>query len=495
MAESLIKLECNLAEAFESNEKNTLTLEILSSLDKEIELLDAEIIDISSMEEIRPDKWDTTIAVASGVLTGLIDSFFVGEFDLTKASEWGKEKTENFVKKFAKMKGYKGDTVRGAVSKMEKVEMAGDKVMNCFGGSKYHHFKDFSHYPNIIGLICSLVTQFTGFVLGTNKEGAFQAVCVPIEKREGIIGKNIGEKILFGTVNWFFHLVSDMAGSSSTAGKTGGMGLPGPILSFAKMVSAALVGFADISGNKDVKIGIHNFADYLTKFYDGRAIKDENGEEVKLDFRTEIGILAPQSLPVLINEGIVKAFCLIRSFVEEIKRAEIHSFAEIKKIDLKKAFTVSPQKMADMMTLATFVFCAVDFADAAIRGLIESKGTSLWLTCALKRVNVVGASKFAISLGNSVVQNVKKELKSQEKYVLTSKRLHLLNAKLFYKQELVWEKTKETQESIDELAKVLERVDVAIKSQYAAIEENIRAIQALELTKETQELLIEELDI
>ena len=76
--ESLMKLEYAAAPSFQSSEEGAVCLELLSSVEKELELLDAEIIDISSMEEIRPDKWDTTIAVASGVLTGLIDSFFVG---------------------------------------------------------------------------------------------------------------------------------------------------------------------------------------------------------------------------------------------------------------------------------------------------------------------------------------------------------------------------------------------------------------------------------
>ena len=39
-------------------------------------------------------------------------------------------------------------------------------------------------------------------------------------------------------ITWFFHLVSDMAGSSSTVGITGGTGIPGPILALANEVFA-----------------------------------------------------------------------------------------------------------------------------------------------------------------------------------------------------------------------------------------------------------------
>ena len=37
----------------------------------------------------KADKLDCEIAVASGVITGLVDSFFVGKFSFERASEWG----------------------------------------------------------------------------------------------------------------------------------------------------------------------------------------------------------------------------------------------------------------------------------------------------------------------------------------------------------------------------------------------------------------------
>ena len=45
--------------------------------------------------------------------------------------------------------------------------------------------------------------------------GVFLVVDVP-EKSKPFIGKDVPQKILMGTITWFFHLVSDVAGSSST---------------------------------------------------------------------------------------------------------------------------------------------------------------------------------------------------------------------------------------------------------------------------------------
>lgn len=61
----------------------------------------------------------------------------------------------------------------------------------------------------------------------------FLIVDVP-EESKLFIGKEIPQKLLMGTIFCFFHLVSDMAGSSATVGSSGGTGIPGPLLALAK---------------------------------------------------------------------------------------------------------------------------------------------------------------------------------------------------------------------------------------------------------------------
>ena len=57
-----------------------------------------------------------------------------------------------------------------------------------------------------VGLVCSILTQFTGNVYGTDVAGVFQ--CVPLNKDGlNLVGKSFPEKITFGAVNWFFHMV------------------------------------------------------------------------------------------------------------------------------------------------------------------------------------------------------------------------------------------------------------------------------------------------
>ena len=128
----------------------------------------------------KSDWLDYTIAASSGVICGLIDAFFVDDFSIDKANEWGNEKVNNYVIKVAKKQGYEKDDLEGSVKFLEgKYPMAADKVTNQFGGGLQHHLRDFSHHPTPVGLFFSLLTQFTKKVYGTDVNGRFLHVDLP----------------------------------------------------------------------------------------------------------------------------------------------------------------------------------------------------------------------------------------------------------------------------------------------------------------------------
>lgn len=119
----------------------------------------------------KADRLDYTIAVASGLLCGVIDSIFVGSFSFDEGLQISKEKMEEKIINLAKEKGWKGVT-RGerkgqfpldkAIEFLEdKFKMPSDPLKDIFGGSKQHHLRDFSHHRSPIGLFFSILTQFT----------------------------------------------------------------------------------------------------------------------------------------------------------------------------------------------------------------------------------------------------------------------------------------------------------------------------------------------
>ena len=343
----------------------------------------------------KADKIDYAIAVCCGSIAGLVDSFWVGEFSLERANTWGDEKVNKFVKKIAKLNGYKGDDLQGAIKYMEDhFGLAADSNTADFGGGLQHHIRDFSHHCSIGGLLCSLFTQFTGKVIGTDTAGNLLIVEV---KNKAFIGKNFEEKILFGTVNWFFHIVSDMAGSNKTAGK--GTGIPGPLLSLMKEMSA-------LPCFKDKKINDTEFRTWISKLFNGTLLakRDENGkilEPVKFDLRTEIGILhefARQFVPVIINECLVRGIYFVRRLYIAFKGNEIHSVSDLKSIDPTDLLPFNNRTISRMVTVASGTFTAVDTVDAAVRSVIKNGGINAGFVIDFAvRINIVGVGRFIIA--------------------------------------------------------------------------------------------------
>ena len=355
-----------------------------------------EITDVSWEETVQTaDRVDYAMAVACGVISGLVDVFYVGEFSLENARNWGSEKTNKFVKKIAELTGYKGDDLSDAIRHLEqKFPLAADKNTPDFGGGLQHHLRDFSHHFSLGGLLCSLFTQFTGKVIGTDTSGA---ILIATVQDTTWIGRNFEEKILFGTVNWFFHMVSDMAGSNATPGK--GTGIPGPIVSFIKELSA-------IPAFKDKKINEVEFHTWVSKLFNGTLLakRDENGkiqEPVKFDLRMEIGILhevGKQFVPVIINECLVRGLYFLRRLYMEIKETEIKSIIDFEKIDAAELLPFNNRVIKRMITVASGVFTAVDTVDAAVRAAIKNGGiTPKFFVDFAVRINIVGVGRFIIA--------------------------------------------------------------------------------------------------
>ena len=388
------------------------------------------------------DRLDYTLAVASGIVSGIIDSVWVGEFSIDRANQWGSEKVENFVVQMARLQGCKKTDLYGAVSYLEdKAPIAADKVTNCFGGGYFHHLRDFSHHPTPAGLLFSLLTQFTGRVYGTDVAGQFQSV--PLSGDDLIlIGNNLPEKLQFGVIKWFFHMASDMAGSSTSIleGKYG-TGLPGPLVSLLKEVSALpIFRSTNQNGYKEVSV-------WVSKLFDGTLLakRDSSGriiEPFKFDLRTELGImheLGRQALPVIINECIVRTFYFIRRFTMEYQKVNSLELIQWDKVLPRKNRTI-----ARMLTISTGTFMAVDMADAAIRSAVKSGGNAAGFASSfVLRVNFVGVGRFVIALGTDIGMEVQRQRIQNEQIQIYMEQIHLCNARVFYKQADMWLSAKE----------------------------------------------------
>ena len=378
------------------------------------------------------DKTDYALSVAGGVLAGLVDSLFVGEFSLEYANQWGNQQAEKLVLKVAKYQGYGGTDPAQAIKHLEdQFPIAADKATAAFGGGLQHHLRDFSHHPTPVGLVCSILTQFTGNVYGTDVAGAFQ--CVPLNKDGlNLVGKSFPEKIMFGAVNWFFHMVSDVAGSSGTVMKGSfGTGLPGPLVSLLKEFSSTrLFKKQDANGYKE-------FSVYISKLFNGTLLgeRDANGDLIplKFDLRTEMGVAAQigqQTIPVIINECFVRVFYSLRRLLGELSREDIQSWGELDKINWKAIIPFRNRTVDRMLTIASMTFTVADTADAAVHAAIESGGN--WVLFSgrfVARFNYVGAGRAALSIVRGVSNEKKEAQLIHEKMILSEAK-----AALFLKQ-------------------------------------------------------------
>lgn len=198
------------------------------------------------------DKYDYLAAVCCGAIAGLVDIFLVGSpIDLTAGKgsmlgNWTDKQVDEAVMRFASLCGWKktGEerTIASAIGyleqgegrrKMEQIpggafqgfpvnydQNSSGQVGNAFQhmSPKNHHMMSLSHAPDVIGLFASVVNQFTQTATFI-AEGEIITIQTPngVELR----GKSIPAKLFCAVVNWFGHIMSDIAGSSGTRGKVG----------------------------------------------------------------------------------------------------------------------------------------------------------------------------------------------------------------------------------------------------------------------------------
>ena len=358
--------------------------------------LDRIIFDLESQIEMlssQADNLDYLVSVASGVLCSMLDILWVGEFSLERGRGIASDKIDGFVTKTAKMIGCKNDDLESAVKFLEKkFPIPSDGNTPDFGAGLQHHLRDFAHHPTIVGLMFSLLTQFTYKSYGTDTSGSFKIVDVP-EVSRAFIGDDVPSKILFGTITWFFHLVSDVAGSSSSVGKSGGTGIPGPMLALAKELSVLPI-------FKNMNVSENSLSVFLSKLFNGTLLAkhDENGKiiketVIKFDLRGELGVgieIGRQAVPVVANDCIVRTFYFIRHLAIEIRSNDIQSISDMNQINLDNVKPLNNPTIARMLTISTGVFTTIDVGEAVIT-------QKYWVS-----INYVGVGRFAIAIGEDV---------------------------------------------------------------------------------------------
>lgn len=177
----------------------------------------------------RCDKYDYLAAIACGAIGGIVDIFMVGIPGDSSLGKLTDEQTEKLVKNFARKIGWeprveKQDSLASAIGFLEmKYKVNYDQryssdVKEMFNMStRNHHMVSLSHAPDIVGLFFSVLNQFTS----TSSFVANGRVITVKTDTFELQGGNFAAKLYCGVANWFGHVLSDIAGSSGSAGNQG----------------------------------------------------------------------------------------------------------------------------------------------------------------------------------------------------------------------------------------------------------------------------------
>lgn len=461
-------------------------------IDTRIDELNLEIDRLTN----HADNADYMLSVGVGVLSALIDSFFVGEFDFANAKTNSHRQINNFIMKYAKMNGYKENRLDGAIAFLEKrFPVLQDNIWKGGGigvGTKNHHLADLAHHPTPLGLLASVIVQFFRLGLFVNKDGEWKITFVSTDAKDlfkiwspivisGVLLWliNVAESkykdeidrkipkpiqkiikllaaspaiisILKAVINWAGHLVSDMGGSKNTAG--GGMGIPGLFVSLLhELSSLPLLKETDLP----------------------RYVNDLYTKE-KFDLRSEFAVikeLGRQSIPVLLGDMLVRTFYFVRHIILEYNKNN-----NFKDINWNNVVPLNNRTIARMIMIESGVFTALDLADAAIRSGIKNgpPNNPLFWKDVILHVNFVGIGKFAIAVGTDICMGINREKAVKERLILINKQLTLQNAKVFYLQENMWLEAKNTYEAFVSLSDTANRTSEFLNEQYDFLIKNCK---------------------
>lgn len=328
-----------------------------------------------SLDFKRCDRYDYMIAASCGVLAGLVDIFFVGAPGQSVLQGAVDKGADELVKKAAQM-FYRFDTrtsgkpkhmprsLEQCISYLEQAFPVpydaryakdlknGEGILEGMRAGN-HHLYSLAHSPDVIGLLFSIIDQFTN--VGSYVDHG-KIIRVKPGKTSGAVpylqGTNVISRLFCGFVNWLGHLLSDLSGSSSTrrAGKNGrGTGIQMPFYELFLFCD-----FGNLDGQTISEIAIKAF---------------ENGYDARF--------AATMAIPVVLNDLFIRIIWALKS----------HFYG---KKEWKYCIpTAQHGDLRVMLLVGHGALCTLDGIDAFIR----SGGNLLAFVC---RLNLIAWGKLGM---------------------------------------------------------------------------------------------------
>lgn len=420
-----------------SDEKRKEIMSSISDIDKITAELDDKITEYNADIERftnNADGIDYTVAVACGVLCGLIDSFVVGEFDYEKSLKKSKESVNNFVEQKAEKLRSKEAIEKAVENAKKKAAERGEKLSseeirklrmktsdaengtlkalqraikkleetykipsdNLFSGADIgvdattHHLDDLAHHPTVLGLVAAVAGTLFRTGIFSNKAGKWTIKFANADKKEML--QMWIPVIVSGILTWLLFVVKSKYKDEIDNR------LPKPI-------QKLIVALAQVPAAITVLTIANNWMGHLASDMAGSSTSSGMGREgmgipgLFVSMFKEISSIPPLNLtplPSVVNEifsnqrfdmrhelallselgrqaiPVILGDITVRTFYF-IRRLviELKEHKDLKSVNWRNVVPFNNRTIARMLTVESGTFTAVDLIDAAIRSAVE----------------------------------------------------------------------------------------------------------------------------
>ena len=429
------------------------TTDATQSLDELLKHVEARIQDYT----VHLSAADYAVSVASGILSGAIDAFVVGETDFFNHLSKDRLKIQ-FEEMLDRAKVLFTENTPANSQRFQRAVTASPFADNEF-------LKAFTINRNPVGLLATIALQLgkggmiqkdsggkVRFFPEQNGTGPFQGI--PQEDRIFLLIL----AVIIGILRWLIVTAEDEPLNPSDHGFKTLKNLRKLIRTspaFSKTVDQiekwqkqAVNEIKEFHKDNKKPMGVDQvFFSFFTMLAATPGFENTNLLEIMRVYQDShriglnkipiIDALTKQAFPVLVNEIIVRTF-----YFAEHLATELQGVDDINEIDWGKVIPFGNKSIERMMTIAAMTLNVVDIADAAVRAAIDSNGEMLCFgTRFLARFNVVAEGRVAVA----VVRGIRDE---REEQALYDARLQLQRTKTARVLEILDKYQKELEERV-----------------------------------------------
>lgn len=335
------------------------------------------------------------VAVASGVLTGVISQLKLSKEDLDRVKEWKNKDWDKYITIAAHIAGYDKSDIKGAIAFLKErfIPYAKEQLDIEVQDGIDAWLNMLSSHPSVAGLVFSVFSQFGEKRYSLGDKGI---ISEPLPDYYAI-GRDSVEKIVYGFLYWIFNLAVDVAVSRKAILEE--MKIPKEMLLLLKELYKLPL-FREIPKNHIEAEEV--FSKWIVKIFEKSQYTDEEGYNGTFNLRDAIDSLGSRAFeintPVIINECIVRTFYLLKKLIAEIKDKDIKRIDELEKIEVEKILPFNNRLISRIVLVSSACFMGINVAGAAVKAIYkEKKGKDDFREVLMTEINFAGIGRFVFA--------------------------------------------------------------------------------------------------